>query len=113
MTKHDATDPFGAPLSRRSLLQRGGAAGVAALGGTLWATAPAAARARRVRRAQTPIRHVIISCQENRSFDHYFGYASWAGRYGPPPGYSQPDGSGGSVKPYRFTQLSTPDIGHS
>ena len=25
--------------------------------------------------ADTPIEHIIVSCQENRSFDHYFGYA--------------------------------------
>jgi len=58
---------------------------------------------------------VIISCQENRSFDHYFGYAPQvqAAGFGPPPGYSQPDGTGGTVAPYEFTSLSTPDIGHS
>jgi phospholipase C len=30
-----------------------------------------------------------------------------------PRGYSQPDGNGGRIKPYRFTDLSTDDIGHS
>src|SRR5262249_18554168 len=58
---------------------------------------------------------VIISCQENRSFDHYFGYApqvQTAG-LGPPRDYSQPDGMGGMVRPYEFTSLSTPDIDHS
>jgi phospholipase C len=30
---------------------------------------------RRARAADTPIEHIIIACQENRSFDHYFGYA--------------------------------------
>jgi phospholipase C len=59
-----------------------------------------------------PIEHVIISCQENRSFDHYFGYAPFVGKYGVPRGYSQPDGNGGTVEPYRFTELSTPDVGH-
>jgi phospholipase C len=29
------------------------------------------------------------------------------------PGYSQPDGNGGTVTPYEFTSLTTPDIGHS
>jgi phospholipase C len=56
---------------------------------------------------------VIISCQENRSFDHYFGYAPWIGAYGPPPGWTQPDGQGGTVAPYRFTSLTTPDVPHS
>ena len=64
-------------------------------------------------RQATPIEHVVISCQENRSFDHYFGYAPWIGSFGPPDGYSQPDGEGGSVEPYRFTDLTTPDVPHS
>ena len=78
--------------SRRTFLKKTGAAGVAVVGGTLWATSPAAARARRGR-PETPLRHLIISCQENRSFDHYFGYAPQvqAAGFGPPRGYSQPD----------------------
>ena len=74
-------------LTRRTFLKRAGAAGVAVAGGTLWATAPAAARARRYGKAQSPLRHIVVSCQENRSFDHYFGYAPQvqATRFGPPP----------------------------
>jgi phospholipase C len=113
MPEHDPTEPFGTSLTRRSFLERAGVAGASILGGTLWATGPAAKRARAARPADTPIRHVIIDCQENRSFDHYFGYAPWIGPYGPPPGYSQPDGQGGSVEPYRFTALETPDVPHS
>ena len=47
--------------------------------------------------ATLPIEHVIISCQDNCSFDHDFGFASQvqAAGFGPPPGYSQPDGAGG------------------
>jgi len=60
-----------------------------------------------------PIRHVVVDMQENRSFDHYYGFASFAGKYGVPQGYTQPDGNRGTVAPYRFTSLSTPDIGHS
>jgi phospholipase C len=109
------TDPFEAALTRRSFLKGTGAAGAAVLGGTLWATAPAAARARRVRAVQTPLRHVLIDCQENRSFDHYFGFAPQVQKagLGPPPGYSQPDGRGGTVVPFRTPELATPDIGHS
>jgi phospholipase C len=111
---HDrSSEPFADRLDRRTFLKRSGVAGAAVLGGSLWATAPAAAQARRARAADTPLRHVIISCQENRSFDHYFGYAPWIGSYGPPPGWTQPDGQGGSVAPYRFTSLSTPDVPHS
>src|SRR5690242_11044466 len=87
--------------------------GAAVLGGSLWATAPAAARSRR--RHESPIRHLVISCQENRSFDHYFGYARQvqAKGFGPPPGYFQPDGSGGRKVPYELTQLRTADPAHS
>ena len=104
--------PFASPLTRRSFLQRTGIGGAALLGGTVWpkiltaGTRPPSAPA---------LNHVIISCQENRSFDHYFGYAPQvqAAGFGPPPGYSQPDGTGGNVVPYEFTSLSTPDIGHA
>ena len=60
---------------------------MAVLGGSLYATAPAAARARQVAQVDTPLEHLIISCEENRSFDHYFGYAPQvqAAGFGPPP----------------------------
>jgi len=102
-------------LTRGEFLKRAAVAGVTVAGGTLWATAPAAARAARVGRVETPIEHLVIACQENRSFDHYYGYAPQvqAAGFGPPAGYSQPDGQGGSVAPFEFTALSTPDIDHS
>ena len=65
----------GSAYTRGRFLEKGGVAGVAVLGGTLWATAPAAAHARRPGHRRQSLRHLIISCQENRSFDHYFGYA--------------------------------------
>src|SRR3954465_11183825 len=82
-------------------------------GGSLGAPAPAGARARH--RREPPIRHLVISCQENRSFDHYFGFARQvqAKGFGPPPGYFQPDGSGGRKVPFELTQLSTADPAHS
>ena len=106
--------PFGARLTRRSFLQRAGLGAAVALGGAPWRAALAAGTPR-PHPSSTPLEHVIISCQENRSFDHYFGYAPQvqAAGFGPPPGYSQPDGAGGAVVPYEFTDLSTPDIGHS
>src|SRR5689334_18623199 len=87
--------------------------GAAVLGGSLWTTAPAAARARH--RHKPPIRHLVISCQENRSFDHYFGYARQvqAKGFGPPPGYFQPDATGGKHFPFHLTSLTSPDIDHS
>jgi len=102
----------GSPFTRRIFLKRAGAAGVAVAGGTLWATSPAA-RAARIRRVDTPIDHLVIACQENRSYDHYFGMSLGPAGYGPPSSYTQPDGQGGSVPPYEFTALSTPDIPHS
>ena len=62
----------------------------------------------------TPIRQVMISCAENRSFDHYFGYAPQvqAAGFGPPPGYSQPDADGNPHFPFEFTSLETPDPPH-
>jgi phospholipase C len=101
-------------LTRREFLKRSGTAGVAVAGGTLWATAPAAARARRYGKAQSPLRHVVISCQENRSFDHYFGYAPQvqAKGLGPPPGYTQPDAAGVGHAPFEFTALRTDDPPH-
>jgi phospholipase C len=102
-------------VTRRTFLRGTGAAGVALAGGTLWATAAAAAKARRVAAVDSPIKHLVIACQENRSFDHYYGYApqvQMAG-LGPPAGYFQPDSGGGRHYPFEFTALSTPDPPHS
>lgn len=52
--------------------------------------------------ASVPIDHIVIACQENRSFDTYFGYYPRAGSFGVPQGYTQPDGRGGSVRPHHF-----------
>jgi phospholipase C len=95
-------------LSRRTFIRGSAAAGVAlGTGGAL----PTVIRAAR-RTAATPINHIIVSMQENRSFDHYFGFAPWIGGFGPGPGYSQPDGNGGTVAPFHFDSLATPDIPH-
>jgi phosphoesterase family protein len=100
-------------VTRRTLLKRAGAAGIAVAGGTLWKTPAAAAQARRTPRVDTPIEHLVIACQENRSYDHYFGMRLGTAGFGPAPGYTQPDGNGGAVAPFEFTSLSTPDIPHS
>ncbi len=99
---------FDVALTRRSFLQRAGAAGAALLGAGLWPAAP-------VRAQSVPLRHIVISCQENRSFDHYFGYAPQvqAAGFGPPPGYSQPDAAGNPHYPFEFTSLTTADPPHS
>ena len=102
-------------FTRGEFLKRTGAAGAAVAGGSVWATAPAAARGRGRGRRKAPIKNLVISCQENRSFDHYFGYAPQvqAKGFGPPPGYIQPDATGGRHAPFEFTQLSTADPDHS
>jgi phospholipase C len=60
-----------------------------------------------------PIKHVLIACQENRTFDEYFGFYPRAGSFGLPRGYAQPDGHGGKVNPYYFPFTSTGDISHT
>jgi phospholipase C len=45
------------------------------------------------------IKHILVACQENRSFDSYFGYYHRAGSFGVPSNYTQPDGRGGRIKP--------------
>ena len=82
--------------TRRGLLGRGAAlAGAAGLAGAGPRTAPALARARR----RPPIDTIVVDCQENRSFDHYYGFAPFVGRHGVPAGYTQPDGTAGPSKP--------------
>ena len=62
--------------------------------------------------ATLPIKHVLISVNENRSFDSYYGYAPFSGKYGVPAGYTQPDGSGGTVTPIPNDSVITPDPNH-
>ena len=116
----DGRDPAPAQRVGRRTFLKGvgvlGAAGVAApvlSSGRALAQVTARSRSAQAAALETPLRHVIIDCQENRSFDHYFGFAPFAGSSGVPSGYSQPDGSGGNVAPFEFTSLTTPDIGHS
>lgn len=99
-------------LTRRSALKTAGAAGVAGLAAPLIRTPRAMARSRRAK-SRLPIEHIVVDCQENRSFDHYYGFAPWIGPYGVPAGWAQPNGHGGMVRPHHFTSYSTPDIGHS
>jgi phospholipase C len=59
------------------------------------------------------IQHVIIACQENHTFDVYFGYYPRAGKFGVPFNYSQPDGRGGTVKPHPFSSPTPANIDHT
>ena len=101
-----------AEITRRGFIGAGaGVAAAATLGGRLSAAALAAGSSQRSR-LRRAIRHVVVSVQENRSFDHYFGHAPFVGSHGIPPGYTQPDGHGGTFAPYHLTALTSPDIGH-
>ena len=103
-------------LTRRSLLKGiGFIGGATALGaGGIVGAMPGAARASadRDEHDELPIEHIVICANENRSFDHYFGFAPFVGRFGVPQGYTQPDGKGGRVAPFRYTAFSTDDVPH-
>ena len=100
-------------IDRRTVLKGAGALGIAGLAGPLLPAVEALASSNGGRSGTTPLNHIVVDMHENRSFDHYYGFAPFAGSFGVPPGYSQPDGRGGSVQPHHFTSLASPDIGHS
>ncbi|HEY6540975.1 MAG TPA: alkaline phosphatase family protein, partial [Ktedonobacteraceae bacterium] len=58
------------------------------------------------------IKHVLIACQENRTFDVYYGHYPKAGVFGMPANFSQPNGKGGVIKPFHFTSGITSDTNH-
>jgi phospholipase C len=60
-----------------------------------------------------PIQHILIACQENRTFDEYFGRYPKAGSFGFSSSYTLPDGRGGSVKPHHFDLPASWDISHT
>jgi phospholipase C len=63
-------------------------------------------------RSPLPIDHILVAMQENRSFDHYFGFAPFVGVYGVPSGYSQTDGHGGTVRPFHLNTPAAHDVAH-
>lgn len=107
-------------IGRRAFLRGAGAIGLAGLVAPLAgclpsgpAAAPAASPSPTFGPRTTPIKHVIVDVQENRSFDDYYGYAPFVGKYGIPAGFKLPDGHGAFVTPYHFESLTTNDIGHT
>ncbi len=93
--------------SRRSFLYGLGAASASA--GLL----PQRQVTRRARATvTTPLQNIIVACQENRSFDHYFGYYPGVGSFGVPANFSQPNGTGGRVRPYHLGASITSDPTH-
>jgi phospholipase C len=104
--------------SRRRFLQQMGAVGLAGAAAPVLRTGAAEAATRTAKShghkaPATPIEHIIVCCQENHSFDHYFGsYAGLPPGYGIPSGFTQPDGNGGTVAPYHFSELTDGDPDH-
>lgn len=89
------------PFSRRAFLGQAASVGGAALvashvPGVRPASGPTLlGRAKRTSR----VKQIIVSCQENHSFDHYFGsYAKLPEGYGIPTGWAN-----SGVKPWHFT----------
>jgi phospholipase C len=87
--------------SRRRFLQQLAGAGLTAVAAPLRAARPKAPLAKRA--AGIPqIQHIICLCQENHSFDHYFGsYTGLPSGYGTPSNYTC---SGHA--PFHFTTLT-------
>lgn len=101
---------FNRRQSRRRMLQKLGVlagAGLALDAGIFTINKVGAAMPRNHFNSANPVKHVLIACQENRTFDEYFGYYPRAGKFGVPANYSQPDGKGGKVTPqHNFLPIS-------
>jgi len=101
--------------SRRHFLRRLGAVGAAAVAAPLVpGLVPGLLAPARSRAATTPIEHIIIACQENHSFDNYFGYYPPAveSGFGVPEGWGQPNGQGGTVHPFHLPIPNSLDPKH-
>ncbi len=87
--------------SRRRFLRQVGGAGLSAFAAPLLEQRSAASP--RARAAGIPqINHIICLCQENHSFDHYFGsYSGLPSGYGIPANYTS-----GGQSPFHFTSLT-------
>src|SRR5690242_14702800 len=94
-------DWFTHPRSRRSMLRQLSILVGAGLTAELGVTAALHARAAAMD-TSNPVEHILIACQENRTFDTYFGVYPHVGSFGFPADYSLPDGKGGTVKPHHF-----------
>src|SRR5215469_2464791 len=84
-----------------------------ALGASYRVVEAVAARRTSAHSQRVPVDHVLVACQENRSFDTYFGYYPRAGAFGVPSNYTQPDGRGGRIKPYRALRSVSANPSHA
>jgi phospholipase C len=94
-------------VSRRRFLQTISMAGMAGLAAPLLIGSEQEKAEESLQDRTSNIRHIIVSCQENHSLDHYYGYYSGIKNYGVPPGWKD------HIKPYHFTTLHPPDPLHS
>src|SRR6202521_5565537 len=94
-------------VSRRRFLQTLSMAGMAGLAAPLLIGSGQAKAEESPQDPTSNIRHIIVSCQENHSLDHYYGCYSGIKNYGVPPGWKD------HIKPYHFTTLHPPDPLHS
>jgi phospholipase C len=104
----------GETFTRETFVRGSGAAGVALLGGTL-GDRPGGREGAWAAPHDPPVRNLVISCEENHSFDSYFGFAPQvqARGFGPPPGFAQPDAEGVLHPVFEQTALRTDDPDHS
>src|ERR1700678_4107591 len=109
MTEEDESAPRHA-YSRRKFLGQVGAVGAAGLAAPLigstssWAATPTAKGPTLLGRAArtSPVKQIVVACQENHAFDHYLGlYSVLPAGYGIPSAF---ENSG--IKPYHFTDLT-------
>jgi phospholipase C len=85
-----------------------GMAGMAGLAAPLLIGSEEQPKAREVLSDPTSsIRHIVVSCQEDHSVDHYYG------RYADIENYGIPSGWMDHVKPYDFKTPHRPDLIHS
>ncbi len=104
---------FNERLSRRRALRTIGLVAGAGLATEAGVLAVERLSASALTSQSNPIQHVLIACQENHSFDNYFGYYPNAGSFGVPANYSQPDGNGGTVTPQHALFPITSDTSHT
>jgi phospholipase C len=115
-------------LERRATRRKFISSAVASAGGlALWSALPSGSAAAAIGLpdlanwpSNNKIKHIVILCQENRSFDHYFGaFASKLGRPGDaalgfdPSQLTYYDSSGGAYHPYHLTHYCDQDPDHS